>query len=61
MSLQDVMHGDIDHFSGNRDFTHDEVNFAGLPAYIRHLQNSGMRFISVLVINYVFGYRLIAN
>jgi hypothetical protein len=32
-----------------KDFTYDHVNFAGLPEYIKELQDGGMHFIIILV------------
>ena len=50
--LQDVQYADIDHMDQNKDFTIDEVNFPGLPDYVRELKNErGMKFIIILVKN----------
>lgn len=40
---------DIDHFRENLDFTYDEINFAGLPDYIKELKKKGVHFIIILV------------
>ena len=32
-----------------KDFTYDKVTFAGLPDYIKQLQDGGMHFIIILV------------
>lgn len=34
---------------GERDFTIDPVNFAGLPEYVNKLKAEGTRFIIILV------------
>jgi alpha-glucosidase (family GH31 glycosyl hydrolase) len=46
---QDVQYGDIDHFYKNLDFTYDPVTFKGLPDYINKLNETGIRFIIILV------------
>lgn len=32
-----------------KDFTYDKVNFAGLPEYVKELQDGGMHLIIILV------------
>ncbi|PIK46338.1 putative maltase-glucoamylase, intestinal-like [Apostichopus japonicus] len=45
----DVQYGDIDYMDNQRDFTYDQVNFAGLPAYVNTLHESyGMKYIIIL-------------
>nr|KAG5702206.1 hypothetical protein BaRGS_033918 [Batillaria attramentaria] len=44
----DVQYADIDHMSERRDFTIDNVSFAGLPEYFRQLRDGGMRTIIIL-------------
>ncbi|KAK7490533.1 hypothetical protein BaRGS_00018319, partial [Batillaria attramentaria] len=44
----DVQYADIDHMSERRDFTLDNVSFAGLPDYFRQLREGGMRTIIIL-------------
>ena len=45
---QDVQWGDIDTFNNQTDFTYDQANFAGLPQFIDHLHDIGMKFITIL-------------
>ncbi|CAF1211765.1 unnamed protein product, partial [Didymodactylos carnosus] len=44
----DVQWGDIDTFDNQRDFTYDPVNYAGLPQFIDHLHDIGMKFVTIL-------------
>lgn len=46
---QDVQYGDIDYMDDKRDFTVDNVNFAGLAEYIQELKAQGTRFVIILV------------
>ena len=46
---QDVQYADIDHLSERRDFTIDDVAFAGLSQYFQGLRDGGMRTIIILV------------
>lgn len=43
-----LRYGDIDYFRDQLDFTYDTVRFAGLPAFIDSLHQSGMKFITIL-------------
>ncbi|XP_071531841.1 maltase-glucoamylase-like isoform X2 [Panulirus ornatus] len=45
---QDVQYVDIDHMDRRMDFTYDDVNFAGLPQYIRDVKRQGLRFSVIL-------------
>lgn len=44
----DIQYGDIDYMDGERDFTIDPVNFAGLPEYVNKLKAEGTRFVIIL-------------
>lgn len=44
----DIIHGDIDHFEKQKDFTYDLVAFNGLPQYVDELKSKGIRFITIL-------------
>lgn len=44
----DIIHGDIDYFDKQKDFTYDPVNFRGLPDYVNELKSRGIRFITIL-------------
>ena len=44
-----MQHGDIDYFEDWKDFTYDEVRYAGMPEYVRHLKQEGTRFVTILV------------
>ena len=44
----DIIHGDIDHFEKQKDFTYDMVAFNGLPQYVDELKRQGIRFITIL-------------
>lgn len=44
----DVQFADIDYMDGERDFTLDLINFAGLPDFISELHSDGTRFIIIL-------------
>nr|XP_053632508.1 maltase-glucoamylase-like isoform X2 [Cherax quadricarinatus] len=45
---QDVQYADIDYMDRRMVFTYNEVNFAGLPEYIREVKGQGLRFILIL-------------
>lgn len=44
----DVQYGDIDIMVDALDFTYSEVNFPGLPNYIRELKEEGIKFMTIL-------------
>ncbi|XP_053395701.1 maltase-glucoamylase-like [Mercenaria mercenaria] len=44
----DIQYADIDHMVERKDFTYDKMTFAGLPEYIKELQDGGMHFIIIL-------------
>ncbi|KAL3869416.1 hypothetical protein ACJMK2_042100, partial [Sinanodonta woodiana] len=44
----DVQYADIDHMHERKDFTIDEVNFGGLPEYVKQLKTEGIHFIIIL-------------
>ena len=44
-----MQYADIDHMDERKDFTLDNVTFAGLPDYVRELKDGGMHFIIILV------------
>jgi len=44
----DVQYGDIDYMDEKRDFTVDNVKFAGLAEYIQELKAQGTRFVIIL-------------
>lgn len=41
--------GDIDYMIRQKDFTYDNVNFKGLPEFVRHIKKDGLRYIIILV------------
>ena len=43
--MQDIQYGDIDYMDAAKDFTLDQVNFAGLPEYVQELKQQGTRFV----------------
>ncbi|XP_045686064.1 maltase-glucoamylase, intestinal-like isoform X2 [Phyllostomus hastatus] len=45
---EDVQYCDIDCMERQLDFTYDDVNFAGLPEYIKKLKNDGMHYVIIL-------------
>ncbi|XP_069485323.1 lysosomal alpha-glucosidase-like [Ambystoma mexicanum] len=44
----DVQYGDIDYMDQQMDFTIDQVNYAGLPDYVKELKKDGMHYIIIL-------------
>ncbi|XP_072039745.1 sucrase-isomaltase, intestinal-like [Amphiura filiformis] len=44
----DIQYGDIDYMDEERDFTYNQVDFAGLPAYVDTLHGYGMHVIIIL-------------
>ncbi|XP_061407988.1 lysosomal alpha-glucosidase-like [Lethenteron reissneri] len=44
----DVQFGDIDYMQEQRDFTIDNVRYAGLGQYVKDLQKDGMRYVIIL-------------
>ena len=46
-----MQYGDIDYMDGQKDFTLDEENFAGLPEYVEQLKAEGTRYVIILVTN----------
>lgn len=47
--IQDVQFGDIDYMIRQKDFTYDNVNFKGLPEFVRDIKKDGLRYIIILV------------
>ena len=45
----DVQYADIDHFHQQLDFTYNKTAFKGFPEFIKKLNESGVRFIIILV------------
>ena len=41
--------GDIDYMIRQKDFTYDNVNFKGLPEFVRDIKKDGLRYIIILV------------
>lgn len=40
---------DIDYMDEYRDFTYDEVKFAGLPEFVEDLHSKGMHYVLMIV------------
>ncbi|CAG9793674.1 unnamed protein product [Diatraea saccharalis] len=44
----DVQWNDIDYMKNRNDFTYDEENFAGLPAFVNELHREGMHYMIII-------------
>ena len=54
---QDVQYADIDHMDERKDFTVDNVNFAGLNDYWQSLRAGGMHTVIILVNTLMSSFR----